>query len=141
MHIILLASSPDEKQFSLIGESFSKGVLDSGFTKTVSGETWIKEYLSTLPKDRLSTVEVTETSTYRFGDGKEAKAVQRIKTLVTIGNKSYVMEVDIVDSEIPLLISKKSMKSMGMTLDFKNHTANIGGSDIPLYCNLECGIG
>lgn len=37
-----------------------------------------------------------------------------------------------IDNDIPLMISKKSIKNMGMTLDFKNDTANIGGADIPL---------
>ena len=135
VHITLFASAPDERQFCLIGESFGKGVLDSGCTKTVSGETWMNEYLNTLPKDKLESVEVANSnSTYRFGDGKETKAVKTIKTPVIIGNKNYVMEVDVVDNEIPLLISKKSMKRMGMTLNFKNDTANVGEKDIPLYC-------
>ena len=45
--LTLFASTPDEKQFSLIGESSGEGLLHSGCTKMVSGETLMNEYLST----------------------------------------------------------------------------------------------
>ena len=38
-----------------------------------------------------------------------------------------------VENEIPLL-SKKSVKNIGMALDFKSDATNIGGSDISLCC-------
>lgn len=47
LYITLFGSTPDEKQFSLIGESLGEGLLNSGCTKMVSGETLMNEYLST----------------------------------------------------------------------------------------------
>ena len=48
----------------------------------------MNEYLSALPKDKLALVGSTQSnSTYRFGDGKEAKAVQ---TSVITGNKNFL---------------------------------------------------
>ena len=47
----LLSSEPNDRQFSLIEDSFGKGVLDSGCTKTVTGGTWMDEFLSTLTND------------------------------------------------------------------------------------------
>lgn len=62
-----------------------------GCIRKVSEETWMNEYLSTLPKKILALVESTQSNlTYRFGDGKEAKAVQTIKTPVLIGNKNFI---------------------------------------------------
>ena len=47
LYITLFGSTPHEKQFSLIGESLGEGLLHSGCTKMVSGETLMDEYLST----------------------------------------------------------------------------------------------
>lgn len=44
------------------------------------------------------------------------------------------MEIHVVENEIPLPICKKSLKNMGMTLDYKSDASNIGEIDIPLYC-------
>ena len=137
VHITLFASSPDEKQYCLIGETLGRGVLDSGCTKTVSGELWMEEYLSTLPNDwkKLVKTDKTANSMYRFGDGKESKAVRNVVTPVAIGNKQYMMSIDVVKNDIPLLISKRSMKSLGMKLNFLNDTADIGDKAIPLICS------
>ena len=43
------------------------------------------------------------------------------------------MEADELENEIPLLIRKKSMKNIGIILDFKSDTTNIRRTDIPLY--------
>ena len=48
VHITLFAANPDQKQYGLIGESFGQGILDSGCTKTVSGELWMQEFINTL---------------------------------------------------------------------------------------------
>ena len=137
MNITLFASAPDEKQYCLIGETLGRGVLDSGCTKTVSGEIWMKEYLSTLPNDWKKTVRTDETTNavYRFGDGKETKATKNVTTPVAIGNKQYMMSIDVVKNDIPLLISKKSMKTLGMKLNFLNDTADVDGKSIPLICS------
>ena len=71
---------------------------------------------------------------YRFGDGIETKAMKTVITPVAIGNIWYMMEIDVVKNDIPLLISRNSMKKMKMTLDFTADTANVRGKQIPLSC-------
>ena len=119
VHITLFAAIPDRKQYCLIGESFGRGILDSGCTKTVSGETWMEEYLPTLSiEDKKLVIERKSDSIYRFGDGIEVKADRNMIIPVTIGKKKYRLAVDIVKNAIPLLISRNTMKSLGMRLDF-----------------------
>ena len=38
---------------------------------------------------------------------------------VVIGSKQFTLNTDVVPNDIPLLHSKKSMKTANMTLDFK----------------------
>ena len=46
---------------------------------------------------------------------------------VVIGSKQFTLNTDVVPNDIPLLLSKKSMKTANMTLDFKNDNAIIFG--------------
>ena len=48
VHITLFSTQPVDRQQNLLIESFGMGLLDSGCTKTVAGQLWIQEYVSTL---------------------------------------------------------------------------------------------
>ena len=127
--------SPDDGQFSLSGESFGKGVLDSGCTKAVSGDIWMDEYLSTLTNDDKRLVEERDSNAIlRFGNGVETTAIRNVKVPVVIGSHCYMMSIDVVRKNIPLLISNRSMKTMGMQLDFRTDTAKEGQQRVPLTC-------
>jgi len=41
----------------------------------------------------------------------------------------------VVKNDIPLLISKKTMKSLGTKLNFETDTSDINGKSIPLLCS------
>lgn len=65
----------------------------------------MEEYLSTLLDELIKIVASNNTgSMYDFGDEKELNAIPNVVTLVVIGNKQFLMLVDIVKN-IPLLIS------------------------------------
>ena len=49
-----------------------------------------------------------------------------------VGGQRSVLEAEVVDIEIPLLISKDSMVRIGIILDFMNDTAMINGKQIKL---------
>ena len=63
-YITLLNSKPDRMK-NLIGRSFGMAVLDSGCTKSVTGEMWLDEYLQTLSEqDRLQVSERSNDATF-----------------------------------------------------------------------------
>ena len=135
VHITLLTGDPDDRQKSLMGQSFGKGVLDSGCSKTVCGKTWMTEFLKTIrPGDRRRIKTRNIQHKYRFGDGKVSTSIMRKRIPIRIGKRRYDLEVDVVENEIPLLISKNSMKKIGVVLDFKRDIAIINKQNIDLYC-------
>ena len=135
-HITLVNAKPDTAHRNLLIESLGKGVLDSGCTKTVTGNVWLEEYLSTLSEHELSDVcEKPTQASYRFGDGVEHKSEKCVSIPVAIGNTAMKLDVEVVPTDVPLLISKAAMKQMGIKLDFQNDVANIYGKDIKLNCN------
>ena len=56
----------------------------------------------------------------RFGDGVEIKA-WIFSIPVIIGNTKRKIVVDVVDSNIPILISKPTMSRMGINTKFSKH--------------------
>ena len=78
-------------------------------------------------QDKAKIVFRDRTNVYRFGDGKNILATRNVNIPVVIGSKQFTLNTDVVPNDIPLLLSKKSMKTANMTLDFKNDNAIIFG--------------
>ena len=120
VHVTLVTGKGNE---SMVLELLGKGILDSACTKCVAGSAWMDEFISTLSEEeklmvRKSTVK--SDSIFRFGDGVQSRSFECVKIPVFFGKKRRVLKVDIVDNEIPLLISKPAMKNLRMKLDFEN---------------------
>ena len=140
VNITLFSGEGSAEQCMLMAESIGFGILDSACTKTVAGEQWMKEFLSVLPESEYSQAKESERknkSVYRFGDGKETHSLRTIDLPVMIGSKKYIIEVDVVASDIPLLISKPSMSRLGMKIDFSNNQAEVCGEIMSLRCTTS----
>ena len=56
---------------------------------------------------------------YRFGDWNLFTVFENVDTQIVLGKQHDMLNTDIVGSDIPLLLSRKSMKKTDMTLDIK----------------------
>jgi len=131
VYVVLIAGQSN-KNNSLLYECLGKGVLDSGCTKTV---VWMNEYISTLSsEERKAIVETSSDALFKFGDGVVSKSLKSLVIPVVIGNSRCAMKVEVVKEEIPLLISKASMKKMEMRIDFKQDVAHVNSKEISLGC-------
>ncbi|CAG2236146.1 unnamed protein product [Mytilus edulis] len=106
--LYLFTGNKSQEALVLLTESANSAILDSACTSTVAGN--VDEVLFRLP--RLFYKE---------------KVVE---------NPSVECEIqaDVVTSDIPLLLSKDSMKKAKMKLDLENDSANIFGKDVQLQC-------
>ena len=92
-------------------ESFNYAILDSACTSTVCGIDWLKSYTETLSEEEVNQiVEEDSKTSFRFGDGIIQKSVKKVKIPVTLVGKKVFIQTDVVDSGLPLLFSKPSMK-------------------------------
>ena len=135
INITLYSGQGDREQCLLMAESIGFGILDSACTKTVAGEVWMKEFISVLPEEESKQAKASERkskSIYRFGDGVEKGGVKTVDLPVKIGSKRHVLEVDVVESDIPLLISKPAMTKLGMKIDFSKNQAEVLGEMLTL---------
>ena len=133
IHIVLMNSAPELS--SLVLESLGMGLLDSACTRTVAGKAWFDAYCEALSESERALIETTKVNTtFRFGDGKDVVSLLEVKFPVVIGVKKITIRANIVDSEIPLLLSKASMKKAKLILNFNDDSAQILGQKVKLYC-------
>ena len=129
VHFTLLSSrsdKPDVPLSALLQETLGMAILDSGCSKTVAGKTWMDSYLDQLSDKDRSVVKMFPCNTrFRFGDGAESISNSLVNFPAVIGNTKVSIEANVVENEVPLLLSRKSMKVAGCNLDFKNDTVEM----------------
>ena len=93
-----------------VGETLNCAVLDSGCTKNVCGESWLTNYLDTLTESDRSKVVVEKSSnSFRFGNGKSLNSEKMVTFPAQIGKEDIMIKSDVIDSDLPLLLSKSAM--------------------------------
>ena len=118
----------------LSGETLNLAVLDSGWTKSVSGGEQLKYYIDSLSVLEKKKIQSFASSTeLTFGDGKSVVSEKCVLIPGKITGKAVTIEQDVVHSEILLLFSKERMKYVGTKFDFLEGKVNIFGKDISLH--------
>ena len=101
------------------GETLNCAVLDSQCTKDVCGKTWLDSYLNTLTeKDAQNVLEESSSSSFRFVDENCKTANKSVTIPARIGNQDVMIKIDVIDSYLPFLLSKESMKKGDLKIDF-----------------------
>ena len=93
------------------GEALHSAILDSGCRRTVCGRLWYECFLESLPLELLGKVEENETSAkFRFGDRVMVPSMKSSRIPCSINGMSINIQTEVIDNEIPLLLSKEAMK-------------------------------
>ena len=105
----------EEKQPSLVesNESF-RGIIDSGASRSVVGAAWVGRLSNLTKQDSWESKAVMSKRSFRFGDGETSPSMGTIGLNVTVQDIHGVkvplaLEVDVVENDIPLLISRRSL--------------------------------
>ena len=125
-------SQEDLNRFT--AEALNKAALDTCCTASIAGEKWLKVYINGLPKDLKQKVKGPLPSQKRFMFGNQGKLKSQAKYIIPakIGGEYNEIEMDVIQSDIPLLLSKGEMKKLGIVLDMKNDTGLINGKPLIL---------
>ena len=109
-------------------------ILDSACSSTVAGKIWMKCYLDTLSEEKQQVTRCEIETNFKFGGGTRMKSIEKVTFPCKIAGVKCRITSDVVDIDIPLLLSKPSMKATKVTLDFENDKASILGQNIDLQC-------
>ena len=114
--LVLLAKEPDKFQI-FVAEAAKSAVVDTACTKTVGGLHWFNSYVDSLDEEQRKKVEIIESNTsFKFGDGRQVKSQKRSRIPAQIGDKSCLIEMEIVKENNPLLLSKSSLRKQKRSL-------------------------
>ncbi len=114
---------------SLPRECVDEALLDTGSSHTICGETWLKEFQSSLqPEDRESITSEVCDLTFCFGDRDVATAKTKVSIPMVICDNKTIVDVYVVDRNIPLLLAFDTMKKLGMVIDLYNSEITIKGN-------------
>lgn len=130
-----IGQESEEKSLKMLShEAFGGAVLDTGCTSTVCGREWLDVYLETLTVEKRHKV-TSETSgtSFRFGDGKLVSSEERVSIPCRTAGRDVIIVTDVVDCDLPLLLSKKAMKKGCMKIDVENDTVEVLG----VKCKLD----
>lgn len=104
---------------SLVGEALGAVVLDSACPRDVAGEFWVQSHIETLGENDLADVVVDSSdASFQFGDGQRTKSKKRVSFPAYLSGKREILSADIVAADIPFLLSEKTMRDLGMMIDF-----------------------
>ena len=127
------ASSERDRLQQLIKDTVGYAVLDSGCANSVTGEYWFKEYEKRLSKEDQEDIRIASSDEYfTFGDGKKVKSMRKVTFPCWFGGVRGLLTVDVVDCNIPLLMSRKAMSRAKMRIDFGNGSAFVNRRNIRL---------
>ena len=116
-----------------MGETFGQAIIDTGCPHTVSGEVWFNSYLNSLSRrDRSSIKTKTSNNKYRFGDGKLYSSKYQATIPIYIQNSRYSLKVDVVQCNVPLLLSRETLKRGDAKVDIGASTMDFLGVHVPL---------
>ena len=108
-------------------------VLDSACSSTVCGETWMSGYIDSLDQgDRDKIVRRKGHKVFKFGGGTRLKSKGEYEIPICLVGKNVTVKTDVVDSDIPLLFSRDTMKKACVKMDLENDTAVIMGKEVAL---------
>ena len=107
-------------------ETVNAAVLDSACTKTVTGCAWRDTNLESLSNKERSQIKTLPRGTvFRFGGEMKKESSEKLILPCTTARRKVLIQTDVVDSDIPLLLSKPDMKRLGLQINMENDTAKI----------------
>lgn len=118
-----------------LAESLGSPIIDIACTRTVCGEKWLDSSTKDLEQSQINKLLQTEFPScrpFRFGDGQVVHSNRKVRLPAKIGQTRCHIETEDVPADIPLLLSKMSLKRAGTILDMENDRVVMFKQQVPL---------
>ena len=121
---ILVASSHYEMSEKLHTVHFTESradelLIDSGCEKNCSGIVAYDKYIATLsPEDRAEVREYVGSAAFKFGGAGIYKSLKEALIPVYIGGQKKRLRLDVVNTDIPILIGLPVLKQLNLTIQY-----------------------
>ena len=131
---LVLIAEKIEKHEILVTETSKSAIVDTACSKTVAGLLWFQQFYDHLSESNKKLVLRTPSQTsFRFGDGRKVIASEKVVFPVTIAGVNCKIEAELVPENIPLLLSKSSLKRAGTIIDLQRDRAVMFNKEVDLH--------
>ena len=114
-------SQPQESMCALVHEP-GYGILDTGCGRGLVGANTLERHIKMLSKHGMNIKELPDKMhTFRYGNGSADKTSRRIELPVFVAGKELRVRLHVVPGDVPLLISKRLLKSVGAMIDLNDN--------------------
>eukprot|EP00168_Porphyra_purpurea_P015443 TRINITY_DN4751_c0_g1_i2.p1 TRINITY_DN4751_c0_g1~~TRINITY_DN4751_c0_g1_i2.p1 ORF type:complete len:423 (+),score=91.40 TRINITY_DN4751_c0_g1_i2:529-1797(+) len=114
-HLVLVASGEAGKH---LGAKTGDVIFDIGATATIAGAAWVAAYVARLMSvERTAIRSIEAAAVFTFGGGTTQRAYERVTLPMMIGGRRWLVQTWVVAGDLPMLLSRKTMASLGVVLD------------------------
>ena len=134
-YFVLFTNNPNclNKISRFMNETFNCAILDTGCANNnVCGVKWLDNYLKNIGINMSDINSEPSNNTFRFGGGNVYNSDKYVFIPCVLGGKDIIIKTNVVECDIPLLLSKTAMKKAGMIFNMKNDTVEIFGKIVSL---------
>ena len=136
---MVFVSHNEQELVTMVEEAGSRGVLDTGCSRSVAGFMWVHNYAKLISSTFAKTLKVhASTKVYHFGSGEKRPSQGKLSLPVIIGDKKLTITIEVVDADIPLLVGSNSMKLAKTVMSFVDNTATFFDEKVNM---VETGTG
>ena len=94
--------------------------------------------MNSLDETLKKQVQVNRSTTgFKFGDGRKVCSTKKVQIPAMVAGEMCNIESDIIAEDIPLLLSKNSLKKADAIIDMKNDKAFILGKEVKLHLSTS----
>lgn len=118
-------------------EVFASVVLDTGCINSVAGKGWFNNFVSTLSPKTKQQIKVTPSDKmFKFGGDSKRKSLGFYQIPCALAKQNIILGLNIVDTDIPCLVSKEAMKRVKDKIDIDMDELEIFGRKLKLDVEL-----
>ena len=122
----------------LVGETLNMAVIDSGCPITVCGDKWYSTYLESMSQEEKSKIKSEETkAVFRFGDSAPLTSIKKVYLPIKLKEKPMYLPTEIVQADVPLLLSKETLDKGKAVADYGNKTIKLFNVEQPMICTTS----
>ena len=130
-HVVLYTGCVTDENAEIKINSSDCAVLDSGCSSNACRKLWLDNYLKTLDQEDRDEINYSSgKKLFTFGCGTRLKSKGEYIIPAFIADRCVKIKTDVVDSGIPLLLSRNELKNLGAKIDLKNDKAEIFGKTV-----------
>lgn len=127
-HLVLVAIRGEGNRLAAKVEDV---ILDIGATSTIASAVWVASYVARLtPVERTAIRSIEAAALFTFGGGSTQRAYERVALPIKFGGRRCLVQTWVVAGHLPMLLSRKSMASLGVILDVSGRRTAVQALDV-----------